>query len=408
MNERAVEYYSDTLFSELGKDALDYIYGRGFSEETIRAFNIGYAPEKGDLKKYIKEILTNAKKVKEYKVALATMVEGGLAGEGGGNYKYDRFVSRLIFPINDRNERCIALGGRRLDEEKAGGKYINTKETAIFSKRKVFYGLEKAVRAIASQKKALIVEGYTDVMACHQAGIDNAIAVLGTAFTEHHAKILKRLGCVAYFAFDNDLAGYQAGKKSIITCVENELSCKIVQLECEDDYCKYLLSDVASAAFKKKPSRANLELMHPKAEAIRDSIEIAVDGFSWLIENSLSRVSDDIEKFTVAKKLVEHIACGEEDMIKSIRLKAIAKAFDFPLIELKSILLKASASKNGAGNTAGDVGFGGGVYGAGRSEAVRPPRPPENKVAFNNDISDTAIADISPEYRIVPYRYDLE
>ena len=412
INGRALEYYHSNLYSAQGEDALAYMYSRGFSDETLKAFEVGYAHDGSDLKGNIKGLLAEAGKGKEYSAALSTMVDGGLIGRSGKGHYYERFKKRIIFAIKDRAGRCVGFGGRQLvqknlsEEEvkaqKGVAKYVNTKETALFTKRKLFFGFDKAVRAISNQKKAIIVEGYTDVMACHQAGIENVIAVLGTAFTEHHARMLKRLGCVVCFAFDNDKAGYKATRKSVVECVKQEVSCRIIQSDHEDDFCSFLLSSVAAAAMEKKPTAANLELMHGKAEAIRDRVEIAVDGFTWLLENSAVRASDDVEKFAIAKELVGYIACGQEDMIKTVRIKAIAKVFDFPLGDLKSMLVKASAVA-GASCTRVDSG---GAYSAGAGADSSPPAPPGNKEAFKSDISDIGISDIAPDYKIVPYRYD--
>ena len=418
INGRAREYFGETLAGEAGEEARRYIYARGFTAEILEEFGVGYAPEKSDLRGYVRKLLQKAKKNKEYKAVLESMVEGGLIGESEGKAKYDRFRNRLMFPINDRNGRCIGFGGRILEVEGEApetkpkvAKYVNTKETLLFSKQRVLYGLDRAIAAINNKKRVLIVEGYTDVIACHQVGLDYAVACLGTAFTEKHAQLLKRLGVVVYFAFDNDSAGYKARRKSIETCVKQEISCRVILSDHKDDYCRFLLAELGEMYLGQPvPAKKVAELAREKVEKINERIEMAVDGFSWLLENVQVKAVDDIERVSLAKEMVGLIACGEEELIKSARLKAIAKGFDIPVNELKPVLIKASAFGAAGSNTAGRVSGMGECHNPAGNEVrgeLAPPAPPVKKEAINTDTSDSVINNIAPGYKIAPYKYDL-
>ena len=145
---------------------------------------------------------------------------GGLSKDGQRGL-IDRFRGRLVWPIRDITGDTIGFGARKLLDDDQGPKYLNTAETPIYRKGQVLYGIDLAKRAISQQRKAVIVEGYTDVMACHLAGVDTAIATCGTAFGADHVKVLRRLlmdsdtfGGQVVFTFDGDAAGQKAAMRA--------------------------------------------------------------------------------------------------------------------------------------------------------------------------------------------------
>ena len=148
---------------------------------------------------------------------------GGLASEGRRG-AMDRFRHRLMWPIADLSGEVIGFGGRRLSDDPESPKYLNTPETPIYKKSSVLYGLDLARREIVKQERAVVVEGYTDVMACHVAGVPTAVATCGTAFGEEHIKILRRLladrnqflGPEVVFTFDGDSAGQKAALRTFL------------------------------------------------------------------------------------------------------------------------------------------------------------------------------------------------
>ncbi len=206
LNKFAAEYYQSQLETEEGLFARDFLVRRGFAAESFESFGIGYAP------KGWQNLITTATGA-GYQPQ--EMVSAGLAMESdkGG---YDRFRGRVLWPIRDANSQVLGFGARRLYEEDQGPKYLNTPETPVYHKSSVLYGLDLARKSIVKTRQIVVVEGYTDVMACHLAGIQTAVATCGTAFGEDHIKIINRLlgqssePAEVIFTFDPDAAGEKA------------------------------------------------------------------------------------------------------------------------------------------------------------------------------------------------------
>ena len=198
--------------------ARDYLAKRGVSDEAVSRFRMGYAPDKWD------DTLNWAKSKKHDSQLLE---KGGLA-ISGDNGHYDRFRGRLIFPICDEQGRVIGFSGRVLVADQKGGKYINSPETPIFSKSRVIYGLDKAKLPILDAKSVIVCEGQLDTIACHLAGIENAVAPQGTALTADHARILKRYAEEVVLCFDSDTAGQQAALRSLDDLLASGLAIRVV------------------------------------------------------------------------------------------------------------------------------------------------------------------------------------
>jgi DNA primase len=209
MHEVAQNFFVQQLESEAGQIGREFLTGRGFPAESSREFGIGFAPKSWDA---LTSHLRRAGFTDE------EILAGGLASEGGRGI-YDRFRGRVIWPIKDMTSRTIGFGARRLYDDDKGPKYLNTPETALYHKNQVLYGLDLAKKSIAKTKRVVVVEGYTDVMAVHLAGVDQAVATCGTAFGAEHVKIIRRLlgddptGQVI-FTFDGDAAGQNAALKA--------------------------------------------------------------------------------------------------------------------------------------------------------------------------------------------------
>ena len=206
-NQAAAAFYAEQLQSEEGQYARDFLVSRGFAPETWARFGIGYAPK--GWQNLIAEL-------QERGFTLDELVLSGLAmqSDKGG---YDRFRGRVLWPIRDANSQVLGFGARKLYEDDQGPKYLNTPETPVYHKSAVLYGLDSARKAIVKNKQIVVVEGYTDVMACHLAGVETAVATCGTAFGEEHIKVINRLFGSAsgepanvIFTFDPDAAGEKA------------------------------------------------------------------------------------------------------------------------------------------------------------------------------------------------------
>ncbi len=208
-NRIAAEYFAEQLTTPDALVGRRFLDGRGFDRQAAEHFGIGFAPRGGrDLHGFLRQRGFRDEE----------LVRAGLVRENGG---WDFFQGRLIWPIRDAGGVVLGFGGRRLfDDDRLPAKYINTPETAVYKKSHVLYGLDLARQPIAKKSQAVVVEGYTDVMAAHLSGVDTAVASCGTAFGDDHARILQRLigqtsatqGEVV-FTFDGDAAGQAAALK---------------------------------------------------------------------------------------------------------------------------------------------------------------------------------------------------
>jgi len=209
----AAEYYCAALVDlPEARAGRDFLRERGFDRMAADRFGVGFSPRGGEeLTRHLRDKGFNDDEV----------VAAGLAGRGRG--LYDRFRGRLMWPIRDITGDVVGFGARRLfDDDRIEAKYLNTSETAIYKKSFVLYGLDMAKKAIARDRQAVVVEGYTDVMACHLAGVETAVATSGTAFGLEHIKVLRRImrdendlaPAKVVFTFDGDAAGQKAAMRA--------------------------------------------------------------------------------------------------------------------------------------------------------------------------------------------------
>jgi DNA primase len=206
----AAEFFRDQLLSPAAAVGRQFLFERGFDRSIAEQFGVGFAPQGWDgLLKHLR-----GKGFREDELKLTGMFSEGNRG------LYDRFRGRLVWPIKDIAGDVIGFGARRLFDDDQGPKYLNTPETTLYKKSQVLYGIDLAKRSIAKKRQLVVVEGYTDVMACHLAGIDTAVASCGTAFGSEHIKIARRLlsddgtGGEVVFTFDGDAAGQKAALKA--------------------------------------------------------------------------------------------------------------------------------------------------------------------------------------------------
>ncbi len=207
----AAEYYAERLGGADAEPGREFLSARGFTAADAERFGVGYSPAAWD---------DLARHLRGRGFSDAELIASGLAKQGRRG-PLDRFRGRLMWPIRDLSGDVIAFGARRLDPDDEGPKYLNTPETPLFRKSAVLYGADLARREIAQQRKAVIVEGYTDVMACHLAGVPTAVATCGTSFGEEHVKVLRRLimdsdsfAGEVIFTFDGDEAGQRAAQRA--------------------------------------------------------------------------------------------------------------------------------------------------------------------------------------------------
>jgi DNA primase len=213
----ARSHFQRNLRGPAGAAARAYARGRGLSEQTVTRFGLGLAKDSWD------DLLRAAGRAG---IAPNTAQQAGLVTTNETGKTYDRFRNRLIFPICDALGRVVAFGGRTLGDDDA--KYLNSPETALFSKSRVLYGLDQARRAIEAQSEAIIVEGYTDAILLHQHGFENVVATLGTALTEAHVKLLRPFAGSLVLCFDSDKAGMQAADRAVATALRGRIDVRVL------------------------------------------------------------------------------------------------------------------------------------------------------------------------------------
>lgn len=206
LHEQVAAYFHQHLLQQPADSPVQaYLRKRQIKPETVKRWRLGYSPEGWDT-------LIQWGRAKKYSPALLESAGLALPREGGGHY--DRFRGRLMFCICDEQGRVVGFSGRILTNDKDQPKYVNSPETAIFQKGKILFALDKAKRSILDDKLAIVCEGQLDTITCHEAGFTNVVAPQGTAFTEQHARILKRHSDEVVLMFDSDEAGQKAAARN--------------------------------------------------------------------------------------------------------------------------------------------------------------------------------------------------
>jgi DNA primase len=243
IHDQIAQRWQNCLASEAaGQLARDYLEKRGVPADAIKLFRIGAAPELWD-------DTVNWAKNKNYDLALAEQAGLVIRKEETGNY-YDRFRGRLMFPICDEQGRVVGFSGRVLSGDEKTAKYVNSPETPIFTKSKIFYGLDKSKRAILDAGYAIICEGQLDLIACFMAGVQNIVAPQGTAFTDQHARIIKRYANEVVLCFDSDNAGQSAAVRALDHLLAAELAVRVAVVPAPHDPDSFIKAN-GGGAFRK-------------------------------------------------------------------------------------------------------------------------------------------------------------
>ena len=237
VNERALKFYQDQLFeTDKGKSiGLQYFKQRGFREETIRKWGLGFAPE-------YRDVLTKTLVTEGYSIENLRKV--GLTS----SYDNDFFRGRVMFSIQGLSGKPIAFAGRIMQTDAKAPKYINSPETEIYLKSKVLYGLYHARKMIQKNDECILCEGYTDVISLHQAGIENVVASSGTSLTTEQIRLVKRFTPNIKIIYDGDAAGIKAAIRGLDLVLEEDMNVKIVLLPNKEDPDSYV-QNVGATAF---------------------------------------------------------------------------------------------------------------------------------------------------------------
>lgn len=329
----------ERLFHELllndpiADEARRYLHDRGITKEAIHHFHIGFSPNDW-------QWLCNKSNQSEYTQPVLEKV--GVIGQSQGGRMYDRFKGRVIFPIRDVQSRPIAFGGRILPayaDEKAA-KYVNSPETRLFSKSDNVYALDLARDHITNSKKVIVVEGYTDVIALHEAGVKNAVAVLGTALGPRHIQLLRRYADTVYLVLDGDDAGQKRTSEVLELFIAQQVDLRITTLPSNLDPCDFVQQNGADA-FR--------EHLAKSLDALEHKIRIATAGID--LANDLHSANDALEDVlnTLAKAPNLAAETSSEVRLREHQFLArIARQFQVAESELRtrlSSLRKAASTK---------------------------------------------------------------
>ncbi|MFV2171828.1 DNA primase [Actinomadura sp. LOL_016] len=350
-HKAAAEFYAERLAAPEGEIGRRFLSERGFEAADAARFGVGFAPREWE---------GLVRHLRGRGFADRDVVAGGLAKEGRRG-PMDRFRGRLMWPIRDLSGDVVGFGARRLYDDDEGPKYLNTPETPLFHKGSVLYGADLAKKAIARRRQAVVVEGYTDVMACHLSGVETAIATSGTAFGDDHIKVLRRLlmdqdefrGEVI-FTFDGDAAG----QKAALRAFDNE-----------DKF----VSQTFVAVQPDGLDPCDLRIRHGEA-AVRDLVASRVPLFEFAVRSAIERhdldtVEGRLAALDAAAPVVAAIKDRSRRHMYTINLDRWLGIMDeqFVLRRVRELAARRHGTGNGGGN-----GRGGGRGGDARGGAQQP------------------------------------
>lgn len=322
----AQQYFEDLLWKDdEGRSiGLSYFKERAFSEETIKEFGLGYSLEAWDG-------LIKAADKKGYKQEYLEKAGLKVVKEGK---EYDRFRGRVIFPIHNITGKVVAFGARILKKDKKQPKYLNSPETELYQKSKILYGLYQAKQDIRKENNCYLVEGYTDVISLHQAGVKNVVSSSGTALTEDQIKLIGRYTKNITVLFDGDAAGIKAATRGIDMILEGGLDVKAIAFpegEDPDSYSKQL----GTSAFRNFLDTEATDFIKFKT--------------SFLVEEASS---DPLKKASTIKEIVNSIAKIPDPIKRTVYLKECSGLLDISeavlVAELNKLLISASRDKKNA------------------------------------------------------------
>jgi DNA primase len=298
----AKDYFHQNLFeNEEGKSiGLTYFKERGFREETIKKFQLGFSLNQWDA--FTNQALSKGYDLKYLEKTGLTIVKE--------NRNIDRFKGRVMFPIHSMSGRVLGFGGRILDSTEKAAKYLNSPASEIYDKSKVLYGIFYAKQAIAKENNCYLVEGYTDVITLHQSGIENVVASSGTALTPDQIRLIKRLTPNITVLYDGDAAGIRASFRGIDLILEQDLNVKVLTFPNQDDPDSYARK-VSSEELKEY-------LTHNATDFIKFKISILME----------EAANDPIKKAELVKDIIKSISVIPNSIQREIYLQETAKLME--------------------------------------------------------------------------------
>ncbi|MBP5152931.1 MAG: DNA primase [Lachnospiraceae bacterium] len=307
INLKAAGFFCYRLKSREGEAGLKYLKDRGLSDETIKQFGLGFAPlSRDNLYNYLKQQGFSTEIIRES--GLVTFDEAK-----GFN---DKFWNRVMFPIADERNRVIAFGGRVMSDAKP--KYLNSPETAVFDKSRTIYGLN--IARSTRRDFFILCEGYMDVISQHQAGFNNAIASLGTAFTSGHASIIKRFKKPVYLAYDSDGAGVNAALRAIKILRESDVVCRVINLRPYKDPDEFIKNMGAEAYEQRIKDAENGFLFEVRILYESKNMSDPDEKTAFIKEacELLASIPDEIERESYMSAFSDHYAVSAETVKRTV------------------------------------------------------------------------------------------
>ncbi len=319
INTEAARYFSNNLLNHPdGEYARKYFQDRKVKPQTMRAFGLGYALQGWE------NFLSFAQ---EKKIDFQKALNLGLVGQNNDGRLYDKFSGRIIFPIFSPNGRVVAFAGRILENRENAAKYLNSPESIIYTKGRILYGLSHAKDEIRRLDKAILVEGYMDLISLYQSGIKNVVAVSGTALTEEQVQLISRYTKNVVLLFDADTAGIKASMRSIELLLRKDIEVKIASLPSGED----------PDSFVNNYGKEKFEEIIKKAQNFLD--------YQTAYYVSQGMFDDPAKAAGAIRELVKPVAIISDEIKRSLLLKSIAKNFDLREKLLETELQKAIDAK---------------------------------------------------------------
>jgi len=315
-NEKAAGFFRDCLADKkLGKKARKYLKSRGIDEALAKEFGLGYAPDGWE---------NLAARLGEEGVDEKTLLACGLVAERQKSEGvYDRFRDRLMFTIRDTKGRAVGFGGRIMGEGEP--KYLNSPETPVFRKGELLYLLDRAADSIRKNGHAIVVEGYTDAIACHRAGVTNAVATLGTALTEGHLRVLGRYARKVKLVFDADEAGQKAAERSLDVFLGTKLKAKVALLPEGDDPDSMVAGGrTGELAERLRESVGLMEYVVGRLAKRAVSVEGKVEAAARMTD-ILARIENAVERTHYIKEAAESLGTEEAALTEELDKKIAAE-----------------------------------------------------------------------------------
>ena len=368
IHERACAFFQECLGRPEGANAREYLLGRGLDEETIKAFRIGFAPDSGflirdRLKGEFDEEILRESGLFSWKQQEAAHDQRPTTNDGrpATASMYSKFRNRIMFPIANETGRVIAFTGRTLaTDEKAGPKYLNSPETAIYSKSRVLFNLDHAKEAVRKLDYAILVEGQMDCISVFAAGFQNVIASSGTAFTELQAKLLGRFSKNVVVNFDPDTAGAKATERTLGLLVEEEFQIKVLTLESGFDpdlYIRRKGKDAYAEALRNSQRYFSYLIERARSQFPARSAESKVKGLNYLLPH-IQQIPNRIVRDELAGEIAQKLGIDSAVLRQELKhaatnrgTKTVQAKAETQITDAERILIRALASSTEIQNT---------------------------------------------------------